>query len=151
MYRYPLTVTVNAPADVTAESFFDPAASGTTVAGATTLGPISWESGLVEATLNWDITDRALEFIDLDGSVALQLKAADAARTGDTWTWPVSPQPWNDGDRLMVRLYLLPDVTCAGGTVPFAALPVHGEFRVVDSMFGELNVEPQPAVDCEAD
>ena len=64
---------------------------------------------------------------------------------------PVSPQPWDDGDKLMVRLYLLTDVTCAGETVPFAALPVHGEFRVVDSMFGDMNAEPRPAVDCEAD
>ena len=151
VYRYPVTVTVNAPADVTAESFFDPAVSGTTVTGATTLGSISWENGRVEATLNWDITDRALGFVALDGSVALLLKAADAARTGDTWTWTVSPQPWDDGDKLMVRLYLLTDTTCAGETVPFAALPVHGEFRVVDSLFGDLNVEPRPAVDCEAD
>ena len=38
VYRYPVTVTVNAPAGVTAESFFDPAASGTAATGATTLG-----------------------------------------------------------------------------------------------------------------
>ena len=151
VYRYPVTVTVNAPADVTAESLFDPAVSGTTVTGATNLGSISWENGRVEATLTWDITDRALEFIDLDGSAELLLKAADATRTGDTWTWAVSPQPWDDGDKLMVRLYLLTDVTCASETVPFAALPVHGEFRVVDSMFGDMNAEPRPAVDCEAD
>ena len=151
VYRYPVTVTVNAPADVTAESFFDPAASGTAATGATNLGSISWENGRVEATLNWDITDRALGFIVLDGSAVLLLKGSDAARTGDTWMWTVSPQPWDDGDKLMVRLYLLTDTTCAGETVPFAALPVHGEFRVVDSLFGDLNVEPRPAVDCEVD
>ena len=114
VYRYPVTVTVNAPDEVTAESFFDPAVSGAAVTGATTLGTIGWENGRVEATLTWDITGRALGFIALDGSVVLLLEGDDAARTGDTWTWAVSPQPWADGDRLMVRLYLLEDPECAG-------------------------------------
>ena len=121
VYRYPLDVTVTAPPGVAAESFFDPTAIGSAITGTTTLGPIKWEAGQIEATLNRDIAGHALDFIGLDGSVAVLLKAADATRTGSTWTWTMSSQPWQEGDKLMVRLYGVTDTTCAGESVPFAA------------------------------
>ena len=49
------------------------------------------------------------------------LKAADATRNGGTWTWTMPSQPWDDEDKLMVRLYGVTTTTCAGEPVPFAA------------------------------
>ena len=49
------------------------------------------------------------------------LKATDATRNGGTWTWTMASQPWDDGDKLMVRLYEVTTTTCAGESVPFAA------------------------------
>ena len=121
VYRYPVDFVVNAPAGAVAESFFDPTVRGSAIGETTTLGPIKWEAGQIEATLNRDITGHALDFIGLDGTVEVLLKSADATRSGNTWTWTMSSQLWEDGDKLMVRLYEVTTTTCAGEPVPFAA------------------------------
>ncbi len=98
-------VTVTAPTtDILAESFFDPTADGEAVGGSTTIGPIKWEAGQVEATLTLDVTGRKLDFIALDGAVTLSLDAADATKTGSVLSWPVAEKPWNAGDKLMLRV-----------------------------------------------
>ena len=47
-----------------------------------------------------------MDFIALDGSVPLSLKVADATvdSANDTLSWTVASQPWNDGDKLMLRI-----------------------------------------------
>ena len=104
VYTYDSGITVTAPVGVVAESFFDPTVDGTAVSGTTTLGNISWENGQVTATLDRDITGHALDFIGLDGSVVLSLEADPGTRTGNTLSWSVTPQPWQDGDKLMLRI-----------------------------------------------
>ena len=121
VHNYPLELVVNAPAGVVAESFFDPTVRGSAIGETTTLGPIKWEAGQIEATLSRDITGHVLDFISLDGTVEVLLKAADATRNGGTWTWTMPSQPWDDEDKLMVRLYGVTTTTCAGEPVPFAA------------------------------
>ena len=98
---------------VDVESFFDPATDGDAVSGTTTLGTINWENGAVTATLDRDITGKALDFLALDGSVKLTLKATDGTKNGNTWTWAQSSAPWSDGDKLMVRLYTATASACA--------------------------------------
>ena len=98
-------VTVTAPEDTLAESFFDPDAS---LSATTTVGTIKWEAGEVEATLTPDVTGHVLDFIALDGTVSLSLAVADAAEDAGTLTWPVATQPWNAGDKLMVRVRKAP-------------------------------------------
>ena len=120
-YSYPVDFVVNAPAGAVAESFFDPTVTGSAIGGTSTLGQIKWEAGQVAGTLNRDVTVHALDFIRLDGTVEVLLKSADATRNGIIWTWTMSSQPWQDGDKLMVRLYELTDALCSGESVPFAA------------------------------
>ena len=104
VYTYDSGITVTAPAGVVAESFFDPTATAASVGGDTIIGPIKWEEGKVKATPNRDITGHALDFIGLDGSVVLSLKAEAATKTDDTLVWSVTSQPWKDGDKLMLRI-----------------------------------------------
>ncbi len=50
--------------------------------------------------------ERLLDFIELDGTVSLSLYVAAATvdTANDTLSWTVSSQPWDDGDKLMVRI-----------------------------------------------
>ena len=52
------------------------------------------------------IAGHTLHFIALDGSVPLSLKVADATvdAPNDILSWTVASQPWNDGDKLMLRI-----------------------------------------------
>ena len=54
------------------------------------------------------IAGHTLHFIALDGSAALVAESlADAtvdSATNDTLSWTVASQPWNDGDKLMLRI-----------------------------------------------
>ena len=97
-------VTVTTPEDTLAESFFDPVADGAAFTATTTVGTIKWEAGEVEATLTPDVTGHVLDFIALDGTVSLSLAVADAAEDAGTLTWTVATQPWNAGDKLMLRV-----------------------------------------------
>ena len=49
-----------------------------------------------------------VDFIELDGTVSLSLAIDDAAvdPLTNTLSWAVSPQPWDDGDKLMLRIQL---------------------------------------------
>ena len=119
---------VTAPEGVLHEAFFDPVASGDAVgAGSadgvlkpaaftvngsqTTIRRIEWESGRVVMRLEPDdnaLADHHVDFIALDGSVALRLDFDDAAEATNggapALVWGVCNQPWSDGDLLMLRL-----------------------------------------------
>ena len=62
--------------------------------------------GEAEAQPHNGIAGHTLHFIALDGSVPLSLKVADATvdAANDTLSWTVASQPWNDGDKLMLRI-----------------------------------------------
>ena len=47
-----------------------------------------------------------LDFIELDGSVSLSLSAADPTvdSTEGTYSWPMTSQPWENGDQQMLRI-----------------------------------------------
>ena len=47
-----------------------------------------------------------MDFIALDGSVPLSLKVADATvdAPNDILSWTVASQPWDVGDKLMLRI-----------------------------------------------
>ena len=118
-------VTVTAPAGTLHEAFFDPVTVGTAVKAdssngvlkptsftvgstATDLTSLEWASNQVVLTLGTHVSlsGQALEFIGLDGSVILSLFAdeATANSTAGTYTWTMSSQPWEDGDKLMLRI-----------------------------------------------
>ena len=119
------TVTVNAPAGTLHEAFFDPATEGSVVGfsvsagilepagfsvggASTTVVSLLWQDGSVALTLAPDVSlgGQALDFIALDGSVALTLEvsAATADSAAGSLTWALAQQPWRDGDQLMLRI-----------------------------------------------
>ncbi len=119
------TVTVTAPAGTLHEAFFDPVTVGTavkadvtngvlkptafTVGGtATEITSLEWSNNQVVLTLgaHVSLSGQVLEFIALDGNIALSLPAdnATADSTAGTYTWSMSSQPWQDGDKLILRL-----------------------------------------------
>ena len=121
-------VTVTAPAGTIYEAFFDPVAIGSAVGADGTHGvlkptafsvgvrttaslvKITWVSGQV--TMEFDpsisLAGYHADFITLDGSVSLRLDFDDASETVDgtkrTLTWTVAAQPWQAGDKLMLRI-----------------------------------------------
>ena len=129
--RYEWTVTVNAPEGTLHEAFFDPVTDGTAVAADSTNGVLSpatftdangasatieriaWEpgtggSGTVKVKLSPhdSMAGHTVNFIAMDGSVSLSLEVAGAtvdATTG-TLSWTVTSQPWQSGDKLMLRV-----------------------------------------------
>ena len=132
MGRQELFVNVTAPAGTVHEAFFDLAQDGKGVVAAgdtvgvlepatfsdangasVTIQRIAWEAeaggvGTVKLTLSPhnSIAGHTVGFIALDGSVPLSLSVAEAqadATTG-TLTWKVQSQPWQSGDKLMLRV-----------------------------------------------
>ena len=121
-------LTVTAPSGTLHEAFFDPVTVGVAIAADATNGvlkpasfndtnsasatiqQISWVENTVEMILtpHTGLANHVLDFIALNGSVILSLDAdeatVDAANNRLTW-WPVTPQPWKDGDKLMVRIH----------------------------------------------
>ena len=122
---------MNAPEGTLHEAFFDPITDGTAVAAddsngvlkpasftdangaSATLERIAWEpgtgeSGTVKLQVNppTGLTDQEVNFIALDGSVALSLKVADGTvdPANRTLNWTVGSQPWRSGDKLMLRI-----------------------------------------------
>ena len=119
------TVTVVAPEGVVHEALFDPVTDGSAVAAdsssgvlepasfidagaATTIERIEWEAGTVKLRYSsrTALAGRVVDFIELDGTVSLSLAIDDAAvdPLTNTLSWAVSPQPWDDGDKLMLRI-----------------------------------------------
>ena len=117
-------MTATAPPRTVHEVFFDPVAIGAgvgadatngvlkpaafTVDGASaTITSLKWESGAVTMELNPSapLAGHAVDFIALDGSVTTTLSFDDATQGGGgALTWSVANQPWNAGDKLMLRV-----------------------------------------------
>ena len=117
-------VTVTAPAGTLHEAFFDPTAAGTgdvspasfTVNGtATKITGLTWSDGKVGLSLNpyVSLAGYTLDFIELDGTGSLNLRGLDSFDDGasisspsdaGTLLWNVSNQPWENGDKLMLRI-----------------------------------------------
>ena len=105
-------ITVTAPEGTLAEAFYDPVADGGATTAATTVGTIRYETNTVKATLTPTVTNHILDFIALDGSVALSLDVVDATTTDGVLSWTVASAPWSTGDKLMLRIRQpLPSVT----------------------------------------
>ncbi len=131
MRRQELFVTVTAPEGTLHEAFFDPVEDGKAVAADDETGDltpvsftdatgaeaairrIAWEAeaggvGTVTITLSpqSSIAGHTVEFIALDGSVPLSLAVADAQEdaANGTLSWKVASQPWQAGDKLMLRV-----------------------------------------------
>ncbi len=119
-----VTVTVSAPSGTLHEAFFDPVTDGSAVAAdsgngqlepagftdangaATTIERIEWASGTVKVSPHMGLAGHWLDFIEMDGTVSLSLNVDDATvdAANHTLSWSVSSQPWEDGDKLMVRI-----------------------------------------------
>ena len=122
----PTIVIVTPPLGALHEAFFDPAALGdavgyegsagyldpggfvVNVATSTAITSLKWEKGMVSMALGpyVSLAGHDIDFIELDGSVGLNLSFDDAATdpvTG-TYAWKVADQPWRHGDKLMIRI-----------------------------------------------
>ena len=64
--------------------------------------------------------EHLLDFIELDGTVSLSLYVAAATvdTANDTLSWTAASQPWDDGDKLMVRIRRNPTSRSGGVAVP---------------------------------
>ena len=124
--RVKYTVTVTAPAGTLHELFFDPVTVGSAVSAdgtngilkptafttsngaSATVESISYESGTVRVkVVPWSsLSGHVLDFIELDGRVSLSLSVTNSTfhSAGNEFVWPVGSQPWEDGDKLMVRI-----------------------------------------------
>ena len=123
-----IVVHLTAPEGTLHEAFFDPVASGEAVGAGgadgvlkpaaftvngsqTTIRRIEWGSGRVVMRLEPDdnaLAGHHVDFIPLDGSVALRLDFDAAAQVTNggapALAWGVCNQPWSDGDLLMLRI-----------------------------------------------
>ena len=78
--------------------------------GAATLRRLTWDAGQLRLDVTGaTLAGQQLELIRLDGTVGLQLRgdAATATATaggGHELRWPVCTQPWQPGERLMLRI-----------------------------------------------
>lgn len=123
------TIRATAPAGTLHEAFFDPVAIGAAVGadgdnGALTPAafPVAGGADAEIRRIDWDadgvkieivnppvsLANHHIDFIALDGSIALRLDFGDAAvaDAGDvrTFSWGVCGQPWSAGDKLMLRM-----------------------------------------------
>ena len=121
-----LTVNVVVPDGTLHELFFDPVTDGSAVSADATNGvlkpaaftasngasatveSISYESGTVRVkVVPWSsLSGHVLDFIELDGRVSLSLSVTNSTvhTADDVFVWPVGSRPWEDGDKLMVRI-----------------------------------------------
>ena len=121
-----VTVTSVAPEGVIHEAFFDPVVDGSAVVAdssngvlkpasftdangaSATISSMSYESSTVKMTLSphTGLAGQFVDIIEMDGTVSLSLDVADAAvdATNNALSWSVSSQPWEDGDKLMLRI-----------------------------------------------
>ena len=128
-HRLLWSITVVAPSDAIHEAFFDPVTIGNAVgtdAASGMLRPksfpvtegvntpaierVMWEAGraVVEFEPSIPLTGHHVDFIALDGSLALRMDFDDAAETIEgierILAWNVCKQPWVNGDLLMLRV-----------------------------------------------
>ncbi len=124
--RFLNRLVVTAPEGTVHEAFFDPVTIGSAIGAdgangalkpaaftangtSTSLQSLKWHSsGIITLTLspNASLSGLALDFIALDGTVALALPAS-AAKTDSstgTVTWSSATAPWKAGDKLMLRI-----------------------------------------------
>ena len=114
------------PDDTLHEFFFDPVRDGEVVfaeenapAGSILRSPyfqggtihrLEWEAPEVRLTVSPNheaLAGHVLDFIELGGAVSLTLDVADATvDTSGRLVWSVASQPWEEGDKLMVRVRL---------------------------------------------
>ena len=167
-------VHVTAPAGTLHEAFFDPVVIGSAVGadsdngvlkpasfifegvGDLSVNRIAWESGKVgmELAPHGRLTGHHIDFIALDGSVALRLDFDDSTATtteggGNALTWGVCEQPWRDRDLLMLRISesgtdlsgATNDLSCDAGPV---ATPSPSTST---SQFAERNLVAEPTHD----
>ncbi len=101
-----------------AQGLLAPAAVGTVggaagaAAGSTTsatLRRLTWDAGQLRLDVSGTtLAGQQLELIRLDGTVGLTLRGDAATRTatagGHELRWPVCTQPWQPGERLMLRI-----------------------------------------------
>ena len=121
--RIEVFVQATAPIGTLHEAFFDPVAIGAaagadatngvlkpttfTVGGvSTSLRSLKGQGGTVTLELSpaASLTGYALDFIALDGSVALSLDGGADTAAVETLTWTVEAQPWQAGDQIMLRI-----------------------------------------------
>ena len=98
---------VLAPAAVGAASGGATGASASS--GAATLRRLTWDAGQLRLDVTGaTLAGQQLELIRLDGTVGLTLRGDAATRTatagGHELRWPVCTQPWQPGERLMLRI-----------------------------------------------
>ena len=120
-------VNVTAPNGTLHEAFFDPVTVGSAIAAdatngvlkpmsftdgnnaSATLQRVAWEGGTVKLKLSphTGLANHVVDFIAMDGKVLLSLDADEATvdAANNTLSWPVSSQPWKDGDKLMLRIH----------------------------------------------
>ena len=120
---------VEAPEGVLHEAFFDPEEGDSGGSGADdsrgvitpasfsndsgntiVIERVEWKNGkaTVEFSSSALRSGHHVDFIALDGSVALRLRIVDASQSTDgdntTLTWVVCTQPWAEGEKLMLRV-----------------------------------------------
>ena len=123
--RIDYTITVTAPAGVLHEALFDPVTltagvgadgsngtltpTGFNVSGtSTSITGLRWEDGTATLSLSpyVSLAGHVLDFIALDGSVALSLPVSSAMEDSavGTLTWSMAKQPWVARDLVMLRI-----------------------------------------------
>ena len=86
------------------------AAGAAASSGAATLRRLTWDAGQLRLDVTGaTLAGQQLELLRLDGTVGLQLRgdAATATATaggGHELRWPVCTQPWQPGERLLLRI-----------------------------------------------
>ena len=124
--RHENVVHVTAPAGTLHEAFFDPVTVGSAIAAdasdgvlkpasftdangaSATIQRIWWVENTVEIMLSphTGLANHVIDFIALNGSVILSLNVDEATvdAANNTLSWPVTHQPWKNGDKLMLRI-----------------------------------------------
>ena len=122
-------VDVKAPVGTAYEAMFDTATVNGAVQASNMLKPytaagsdtssttsVSWRSGTLKIGMD-PVTAHAgryIDFIDVDGELALPLKLSEATMdaTAKTLSWIVADAPWEAGDKMMLRIYEKVASTC---------------------------------------
>ena len=128
MHRMELSVQVEQPEWSAHEALFDPVEDGKAIAAGSSVGllepatftnpdettvtieRIAWEADgdsgkvTIRTSPSGGLADRILDFIGLDGQARISLMVADATAEDGDLSWTLTTQPWEAGDKLMLRL-----------------------------------------------